>query len=753
MRHPILLISLLVIQLTPSPLLGVPLTSAVEKHLLTFEKLGAHAQLALWGMRGSNGITFRVRNDEYITAARLRLTYSWSPSLIPELSHLRVMLNGHVVTTLPLPRGQAGAPVTSEVTLDPRLMGDYNKLRFQLLGYYTKRCQDPVSPLLWVNISNLSELELETHPLQQVNDLATFPEPFFDTRDPNRLILSFILPSEIDNETLEASAILASWFGMQAEWRGADFPVQRDLHQVTTRYSVAFATAEQLHDLLPDRLQQAQRVRVNGPTVAIITHPDNPYAKVLLVLGRNSTELRLAAVGIVTGQATLSGRQVIFHSSRRLEPRKPYDAPRWVRLDRPVKLGELLKGQGLQVKGHRPPPINVELRIPPDLFVWNSKGVSLDLKYRYSPPIDIDESRLSILLNDNFIETFNLYDKGHDGIKERVRIPVPGANLLGGNAVLIPPYELRMKNRLSFDFSFTYHKYGECQDTVLDNTIAAIDEDSQIDLSEFSHYAALPNLHYFADLGYPFTRLADLSETLLVMPLHPTQQENRLMLVLMGKMGDATGYPTTGITIQSGGQALTAKDKDILIVGSTPARRLFTEWKLDTDNSVLQGLSVFSTPARAVTNRFDWLGFDLEPDPTPATRVETTPTGPLAALVGFESPVTSGRSVVALLDNKHQAIDALTMGLLDDATRGRIHGSATFFRGSLVESVEDVLVGEPYYVGDISPWTLLLYQLSKHPIWPALWLALMVLAVILILGLTIWLRLRNRAAKRLEGET
>ncbi|RMG34782.1 MAG: cellulose biosynthesis cyclic di-GMP-binding regulatory protein BcsB [Gammaproteobacteria bacterium] len=727
--------------------LAKPLVPERESRTITFEDLGAQKPLDIWGMRGSNQVTFSVRNDEYVHSAHLRLSYSWSPSLIPERSHLRVLLNEHVVATLPLPKDQAGTPVTQDIPLDPHLMGDYNQLRFQLLGYYTDRCQDPVSPLLWVHVSNLSELTLDVRPLQQVDDLALFPEPFFDRRDNDRLVLPFILSEKPDGQTLEAAAILASWFGQQAEWRGADFPVRESLDEVTRRYSLLVATVDQLPQLLgPSSIPSLE---VKGPTVRVITHPDDPYAKILLILGRNSGELRQAAVALSTGDALLTGDHVTFSKAVRLQPRKPYDAPRWVRLDRPVKLGELADNRALNVTGHSPPPITVDLRIPPDLFFWNTKGIPLDLKYRYSPPVDLDESRLNIFLNDKFVESFKLFEEGHGGIKQRVRIPAPGAILPGGNPLLIPPYELGMRNQLRFNFSFAYHKEGECKDTVLDNTVAAIDEDSQIDFSDYPHYVMMPNLHFLTEIGYPYTRLADLSDTLLVLPAQADRETLRLMLVTMGRMGDATGYPVTGINVVMADDFPEKTDKDILIIGSRPTGTLLERWGLEVDNGLFEGLGLFSTPARAAVERFDPVGFETAPDPTPATRVEGDPAGPLSAMVSFESPVSSGRTVTAFLGNGPRAIQSLVDAQLDGGIRSGIHGSATFFRGSQVENTEHVLVGDTYYIGDISPLTLLWFKLSKH----TGWLIFLSLVVLLIFGTLLWILLRRQAARRLEGGT
>ena len=80
-------------------------------------------------------------------------------------------------------------------------------------------------------------------------------------------------------------------------------------------------------------------------------------------------------------------------------------------------------------------------------------------------------------------------------------------------------------NQLQFQFAFGYAKDGKCRADALDLTRAAIDPDSTIDLTGFPHYTAMPNLAYFANSGYPFTKYADLAETVVIMPDTPVVQD------------------------------------------------------------------------------------------------------------------------------------------------------------------------------------------------------------------------------------
>jgi hypothetical protein len=118
----------------------------------------------------------------------------------------------------------------------------------------------------------------------------------------------------------------------------------------------------------------------------MITNPADGHSKLLLVLGRDGNDLKIAAQALVLGNAALSGPKVLVGDMKFESARRPYDAPNWVRLDRPVKFGELVSyPQELQAAGRHPEDIRMRLRVPVDLFTWRSRGVPVDLKYRYTP--------------------------------------------------------------------------------------------------------------------------------------------------------------------------------------------------------------------------------------------------------------------------------------------------------------------------------------------------------------------------------
>ena len=143
-----------------------------RRQTLTFADYGALDPLQLRGTDGQNGIAFSVRGDEVVTGAILHLIYSYSPSLLPSISQLKVLINGEVAATLPVPRDQAGVLVARDVAIDPRFITEFNHLNVQLIGHYTQQCEDPSSSTLWATVSNASSLDLTYASIANKPDLA-----------------------------------------------------------------------------------------------------------------------------------------------------------------------------------------------------------------------------------------------------------------------------------------------------------------------------------------------------------------------------------------------------------------------------------------------------------------------------------------------------------------------------------------------------------------------------------------------------
>ena len=102
----------------PAPNSG--LGGSLREQTLSLKDLGAASPIRLLGTVGEGSLPFTVRRDERVTGGRLDLSLVYSPALVPDLSHLSVVLNGSVIESIPLPKDKNQGQ-TASLALDPSL--------------------------------------------------------------------------------------------------------------------------------------------------------------------------------------------------------------------------------------------------------------------------------------------------------------------------------------------------------------------------------------------------------------------------------------------------------------------------------------------------------------------------------------------------------------------------------------------------------------------------------------------------------
>ncbi|MFG6138562.1 cellulose biosynthesis cyclic di-GMP-binding regulatory protein BcsB [Halomonas sp. B23F22_10] len=703
-----------------------------ERQLRLGESAGGELELS--GLTPARQLEFGIRGDRLVTQATLDLRYTPSPSLLGEVSHLKVYLNDDLMGTLPLQADAPGKSQRAQLDLDPRLIRDFNRLRLELVGHYTNICEDPSHTSIWVAINGASTLTLREQALPLGNDLSRLPRPFFYPRDNAALDIPFVMPAEPSPDMQRAGGIVASWFGTHADWRGQHFPVAFDAPP--KQHSVVLASNDQRPDFLADYPE------VDGPTIELIGHPDSPYAKLLLILGRDADDLVEAARALALGEVLLRGQSASVEAVDTLEPRFPYDAPAWIPTDRPVSFAELIDyPTQLQADGMEPRPLNLDLRIPPDLFVWSDDQVDLELGYRYTPPSVDAGSRLDVSINNQYLQSFPLTAEGDNARSNGFQVPVLQDWLGRQPRVDIPALKLGALNQLRFDFAYANRVGGaspeECRTVVPVPHRVSIDEQSTIDLSGFPHYLAMPALRTFTNAGFPFSRLADLSQTLVVTPETPSASELSTLFDSLGRIGAQTGYPGVAVRLTDDWSDARDIDADVLALGGLPDSLADHESVLALGDDARSRLRIASSGSPRPG--------DLGSEANPADReVTVSAHGSLAALVGMPSPYHDERSVVAMLAPRPADQRLLNDTLNDPARVAQIHGSVSLFRDSGVTSQR---VGERYYVGHLSWHQWLWYHLSAYPGWIAVIAGLAVLLAAFLL----WRILRRIAARRLDA--
>jgi cellulose synthase (UDP-forming) len=702
----------------------------VRRVVFNLRQLGASGALALRGTSELQGVEFGIRADEVVTSATLNLTGATSPALIPEFSNVTVTLNEQYVGTIPTNRNQPN--FTLEMPVSPVFFQDFNRLNFRFTGRYTPECNDPLSGLLWSTIYDTSTLTLTLERLPPQRDLSRLPLPFYDSRERLLLTLPFVMSDQPGNEALKASGMLASWFGGQAAFRGANFPVRGEAPPEGNAVMVVVGGEGRGANYLPP---------INGPLVAVIPNPNDPLASILLVAGRNGDEVVTAATAVVLGSRGLGGDSASA-APVTVPARQPYDAPNWIPSDRPVKFGELVDSADLQSYGYTG-LLRVPFRSAPDFYTWRDRGFPVDLRYRAPPGpiIDVAPSRLDVGVNGIYLNTFSLapnetrgswfsrlLDTGPSRLEARVNMPV---------------YDVFGSNELQFYFDAQPLHRGDCVAIPTDLRMS-VDPDSTIDLSRGYRFAQMPNLQYFVNSGFPFTRMADFSETAVVVPERPSASEMTSYLNVMGRLGALSGYPPVRMAVVRPAQANTVANRDLLIVGTMEhlqgADALLSHgpMRFNGNKMTVSVPTTLETVRRLFGDRADGERQRL------AAGLQAVTTDTTTVIVGSESPLSSGHSVVAILASRPEVLEGVVSNLRDTDQSALIQGDLAILSGERTTSYR---VADLYTVGRLPLWLYPSYVLRDQPFG----VVLLMLLGCLLGGSAIYWAMRRRAIVRLSS--
>ncbi len=714
----------------PAPAAPQPGTRTI---VYTLRQLGAPGPLSLRGTTPALGVSFGIRADEVVTAATLSLAGAVSPGLMPELSNVTVTLNGEYLATIPADRRTPA--FTADLPVTPALFRDENRLEFRLTGRSEKDCDDVLSGLLWATVADSSTLTLTLARLPPQRDLSRLPLPFLDSHERDTLTLPFVVPDAAPDDTLRAAGIAASWFGQLAGDRGATFPV---LHGVPAKGDAVVVLGGTEGAAIPGL------PAIDGPTLAVLPNPRDPQSSLLLVAGRTGAEAAAAAQALAMGIRALSG--AVAPCRRPISPRgAPYDAPAWIPSDRPVRLGELVPPAGLQSSGYAGLS-RVPFRTAPDFYTWRDRPFMLDLRWRAppGPVVDLAASRLDVGLNGAYLDSLPLStaEPPHPWLD---RLLGPAARPASDARVALPLADLSGANDLQFYFDARPLRRDRCA-AVPGDLRMAVDPDSTLDLSRGYHFAEMPNLGDFATSGFPFTRMADLSQTAIVLPDRPAPEEIGAFLDLMGRFGAMTGLPGVRVAVTRPDEVGGYGDRDLLVIG-TMARLQAADPLLASSPLRLSGDRLQLTLGAAADRWHRLFGDGSRPDRAAAgagasAALSAAIAPGISVMVGAESPLGDDRSVVAILAGGPAGLDEALRDLRDAAQARLIHGDLALLSGGTVTSYR---VGPTYTVGSLPFW-----------LWPSWYLRDQPLAAFgvliggcLVLGLALFWMMRRRVAGRL----
>lgn len=668
-----------------------------DNPLFNYSTEGEIEQIKMTGIYNERSFRFYMARNEVISKASVTLRYTPSPALIPQQSQLNVYLNGQLQKSLPITKEQLGNQVSATVDFNTKQFDTSNRITLEFVGQYTPVCGSPANPALWLTVDSSSYLSINSQKLRLANDLGILPAPFVNTDSPASTSLPVVFAQAPDSKFKQAAAVVASWAGVKAEWRGIEFPVYYNEQPAEQNY-IAFVT----NDSRPEFLKFLPKV--NAPTISVVDAPNSLYAKVLVIAGRNSDDLLTAARYLSTADAAIAGGMVTIENFKALPDRNAYDAPAWVSTNQKISFEKLSKYRGqLTSTGYHPAPIKVEIRLPPDLFMVNRSNVNLDLRYRYTRPMGGEPAQMRFLLNDQLVESYDLSPtKTGNSFTSQFSLLNGLANLW--NNTSIPSRLLSAENNLVFDFQYGIAVDGGTQEncksvTLIPNQVE-IDPNSTIDFSGFYHFARLPDLKLFTVSGYPFTKYADLSQTLVLMRDDASANVMTTMLNTMGRLGAQTGYPVTKVNFDSAIRNDNAQHRDILV---------FAENSADIGN--LDKLEPAVILEKVKNDLIANFGAKAKGTTPQATVAEDTG---IATIAQYESPYGSGRSVVALLGDGQDGSYLLNKRLMNPGDLKMVGGGVAIFKQNAQPA--SYMVGPDYYTGSL-PWhQRVWYSLLDQPL-------------------------------------
>jgi cellulose synthase (UDP-forming) len=340
---------------------------------------------------------------------------------------------------------------------------------------------------------------------------------------------------------------------------------------------------------------------------------------------------------------------------------------------------------------------------------------------------------MQVRINNAFLGSVPLIPGQEASKRMQTDVPVPVVNLR--------PFS----NSLSFDFTFQLLKKGGCQDTTPINMQGAILRDTFLDLSGYPHYAPLPNLETFANAGFPFTRVADLAETIVVLPPTPTEQEIETFVTLMGHFGRQTGYPVLRVTVAGADALQQGTRADFLVIGTGDDQPGFDKMANNLPVALRSGqIQVHDTQGFfAPLHGHQW--WKLQSEEHTESGELTAGGTPDAIIEGIKSPFDPGsRSVVAIHFKDASTFEPFMASFVKVEQSSDISGSVSVLHGNQFQSFR--IGAEVYHVGVLPWWTRLTLWFMQVP-----WLAAVVVIVLAFL-LAIWTRqwLRTRARERLR---
>jgi cellulose synthase (UDP-forming) len=709
--------------------------SSNASQVLSLKDMGLVNAVDMRGPHAYYSIRFLLPYELVPTQATLKLLYRFDPAADPQAS-LKISLNGNALAILsPSTSGSNHAFTEADLPVPADQLARSNTLTFEFFsGGVLQRAGQGGSRILG-RISPATTLQVNGDHLRLQNDLSQLPLPIFDGDLQSTTTVPFVFLSPPNAKTLEAAGIVASWLGLQASTKPVRFSVS--VGQIAAGNAIVFSNNR---SSLPSSLQIPSG---SGPVLALRNNPSDANSSALVLAGDDDDQLLTVARTLsLTRKASgtnpaqglkLTGGTMQIPELVMPPAREKGDAPRWLPLSGNAPIADCQTQNSLVGDGSSPVP--VYFHVPPDLYYGERQNLKLRLNYGYNALQVAPGSALRVVVNGQLVNEAEL-------------LPGPGFSARN-RLIMIPVAAMRpFGNTILFNFDFVPANHEATQDAASGALRGEVFCSSSLDLNGLALWARMPNLELFANAGFPFTQLADLSETTVVLPTVPSAAEISLYLHLMGHFGQQTGYPALRVDVAAPNSVL-SDGRDYLVLGTVANQPAFRS----LDSLVPVTLDANGVHVKQARGYFSFLSsFEvavsrswsrLLGSPTVQTRPSSANGIPDALVEEVQSPSSPDRSIVLVALRDDSSADSFAGVFLDRSQSGDINGSVSLLQYSKFESYP--LDGGTYHAGDISWFATMRIWLTQY------FLVLLLAVTALSFLVALWTRewLSRHARKRL----
>ncbi|PYD74929.1 cellulose synthase catalytic subunit (UDP-forming) [Novacetimonas pomaceti] len=663
-----------------------------------FADMGHTDPMVLQADAPLHGLRANVGRDAIVTDAHLTVMGTVQVPHAPDRAAIAVTVNNQDVGVVCVSGNGGFGPV--DLPVSPMFFDVRNRVNFRLFmrpvsnaGTQAPACGPDASapvddmaavhdPAARISISPRSSLTLTTVGLVPHRLLSALPYPVIDPDAAQAVPVFFVLPDVPDPAILASAGMVASWLGVQTRNTRIHFEVGAQ----APRQGNAIMMASDLPGPWGEHPA--------GPSVAAIANPYDRFGTQLVVTGRTTAEVGTAARALVLGAEHDESGSHAMAPVVVAPPRRPYDAPGLVRTDRPVTFGELVSTAALRTNGLTSKKVEISLSLPPDLRSWRSRPfmARLMLEAPGGDVLDRAKSHVSVMMNGMFLHSYSLAPWSLNPFRKS-GAPVE-------HVLELPVWNMSEHNRL--DLYFDVHpRHGGGGAAQASDAVVELDPSSTMDFSKSRHFAVLPDIAMFAQAGFPFSRMADLSETTVVIPPRPAPDTIGAFLDMMGFMGALDRYPTTGLDVRTTDMPL-----DMSVTGDILVFSPLKDLGNASSALSLAGYRRKDTPATRVMR---WLAHPLSGGNVAPAFVNLDE----GAVVAAQSPFAAHRSVVAVLGATPAALSAIVRDLRDPADLARFQGDMVVRHGA---RLDDYRTGGIYTVGSMPAWMLPDWYLGGHPL-------------------------------------